>query len=256
MDGQQLTLGVLFLAGMLSFLSPCVLPVIPAYLSLISGLTFDQLQEAHAVRRARWRLLLSALAFVAGFGMVTMLMLGAFASLIQELPAGGQTAFRWIGGAVILVFALHMLGVLRIGVLFNDRRFQMTENKFGIPGAALMGAAFGFGWSPCIGPFLGGVLGMAGSASSAAEIWLLLGAYVVGLAVPFVLAALFVNLFLQSMSKLTRHMRAVEIAAGVLLLFMGVLLVTDNLSSISPSASSATGQWLMQLEQRLEEGIR
>lgn len=247
MHGSELSLGIVFLAGMVSFLSPCVLPIIPAYLTLISGLTFEELSEANSVRRIRWRLFAGALAFIFGFGVVTILVLGGFASLVNTLGDAWQTAFRWIGGVLVLVFALHMLGVFRINALFKERRFHLTDNKFGIAGAALIGAAFGFGWSPCIGPILGGVLGMAATASSHAQVWLMLIAYTLGLAVPFMLAALFVNLFLRSMHKITRHMRAIEIIAGVLLLFMGVLLVTNRLTVISEHGGILSG-----LIQRLE----
>lgn len=247
MHESGLSLGIVFLAGMVSFLSPCVLPIIPAYLTLISGLTFEQLSEAESVRKVRWRLFASALAFIVGFSLVTVLMLGGFASLITELGDAWQTAFRWIGGALVLVFALHMLGIFRINALFKERRFHLTDNKFGIAGAALIGAAFGFGWSPCIGPILGGVLGMAATSGSHAQVWTLLGAYTLGLAVPFMLAAVFVNLFLKSMHKITRHMRKIEIASGVLLLCMGVLLVTNQLTIISEH-----GGFLLALSQRLE----
>lgn len=247
MHGSELSLGIVFLAGMVSFLSPCVLPIIPAYLTLISGLSFEQLSEAESVRKVRWRLFASALAFVFGFGVVTILVLGGFASLITELGEAWRTGFRWFGGVLLLVFALHMLGIFRINALFKERRFHLTDNKFGIAGAALIGAAFGFGWSPCIGPILAGVLGMAATAASHAQVWTLLATYTLGLAVPFVLAAVFVNLFLKSMHKITRHMRKIEITAGVLLLFMGILLVTNQLTVISER-----GGFLLDLSQRLE----
>lgn len=251
MGGAQISLGIVFLAGMVSFLSPCVLPIIPAYLTLISGLTFEQLQEAESVRQVRWRLFGSALAFIFGFSLVTVVVLGGMASLVMQLSDAWLTAIRWLGGLLILAFALHMLGVFRIKAFYIERRFHLTGNKFGIPGAALIGAAFGFGWSPCIGPILGGVLGMSIGSSSPAQVWLLLGAYTLGLAVPFMLAAVFVNLFLHSMHRITRHMRAIEITAGVLLICMAVLLISNSLSVISQH-----GGFLIELSQRLEDLLK
>jgi cytochrome c-type biogenesis protein len=233
MGGEQLSYGIVFLAGVLSFLSPCVLPIVPAYLSIISGLSFEQLQEADSVRQARGRLFGSALAFVLGFSIVTTIFLGGIASLITTLPDAWKLGMRWVGGAIVIIFALHLLGLFRIRALFAERRFHIDGKKLGIVGAALAGAAFGFGWSPCIGPILSGVLAYAAGTATPVTAWLYFAVYTLGLAVPFLLAAVFVNLFLQSMRKMTRHLRTVEIISGSLLLVMGVLLVTDQMTVIN-----------------------
>lgn len=245
MSGNELSLGLVFLAGIASFLSPCVLPIVPAYLSLISGLSFEQLQEEDMVRQARWRLFASALAFVLGFSVVIIPLFGSMASLINAGVDGvGKDIIRWVGGIIVLVFALHLTGVVRINAFFKERRFHVNNSRLGIFGAFLIGAAFAFGWSPCVGPILGGVFAFAStSASNAGAAWTMLIAYTIGLAVPFLLAAVFVNFFLGSMRKFTKHLRTVEITSGVLLMAMGVLLITDKVQVL--------GRFLEPLMQRL-----
>ncbi|MHB9025176.1 MAG: cytochrome c biogenesis CcdA family protein [Armatimonadota bacterium] len=248
MAGNEVSLGLVFLAGMVSFLSPCVLPIVPGYLSLISGLSFEELQEEASVRAARWRLFGSALAFIFGFSVVTVLLLGGIASLVSALGDQWRVIFRWVGGAIVIIFALHLIGVFRISALFRERRFHLGGKKLGYVGAALVGAAFGFGWSPCIGPILAGVLAFAAGTSTPSSAWVLFIGYTLGLAVPFVLAAVFVNFFLGSMRKITRHLRTVEVVSGVLLLAMGVLLVTNMLTLVSENSG-----FLLNLTQKVEE---
>lgn len=247
MVGHDFSLGLVFLAGMVSFLSPCVLPIVPAFLSLISGLSFEELAAEESVRKARWRLFSSALAFILGFSLVTILLLGGIASIASKLDGEWKLIFRWVGGGVVILFALHLIGLLRINALFKERRFHLDTRKFGILGALVVGAAFGFGWSPCIGPILGGVLAFAAGTATPAHAWLLFVSYTLGLAVPFLLAAVFVNLFLGSMKKMTRHLRKVEIASGALLLLMGVLLITNELTWVSQN-----GGFLLDISQKVE----
>ncbi|HEY3376879.1 MAG TPA: cytochrome c biogenesis protein CcdA [Armatimonadota bacterium] len=251
MSGHELSLGLVFLAGMVSFLSPCVLPIVPAYLSLISGLSFEELQQEATVRIARWRLFGSAFAFILGFSIVTVLLLGSIASLISGMGGEWTTVIRWVGGLVVLVFSLHLMGVFRIKMFFREQRFHLRGKPWGLLGALLVGAAFAFGWSPCIGPILGGVLAFAAGTASPTHVWGLFVAYTLGLAVPFMLAAVFVNLFLESLRKLTRHLRTVEVASGVLLFVMGVLLISNQLSFLSRH-----GGFLLELSNRLEGVLR
>ena len=233
LQGTEVTLGIAFLAGLVSFCSPCVLPIIPAYLSLISGLSFEEMQAVDSTRSARWRLFSSALAFVLGFSLVTILLMGGIVTLFAQLDDSWKDRLTWIGGGVVIILALHLIGLFRIKALFNERRFHLSGKKLGLLGALLAGIAFAFGWSPCIGPILGSVIMMAASTAKT----VLLVSYTVGLALPFLLAAVFVNLFIGAMRKFTRHLRTVEIVAGALLLVMGVLLVTGQLSHVSQSAA-------------------
>lgn len=246
-SGHSLSIGLVFLAGALSFCSPCVLAVIPAYLSLVSGLSFAEMQAGQLPAVNRWRLLTGALAFILGFGVVTVLGFGTVARLVGELGGTWQTIIRWVGFAVIVLFALHIMGVLRITALYTERRFHLTTNRWGLPGAALVGAAFGFGWMPCIGPTLGSVFTLVAGGDSPALAWWYFTAYVAGLAVPFLLAALCMHVFLGSVQQLTRHLRVIEVSTGILLLLMGIMLVTNNLTLIS-----AKLMFLRALTDRLE----
>ncbi len=230
---HHLSYPMVFLAGMLSFLSPCVLPIVPAYLSLISGLSFEELRDKSPAQHARWRLLTGALAFILGFSIVTVVLLGGLASLVTTLGPTWRAVTRWVGGGIVILFALHLTGAFRIPVLFQERRFHLSNQKVSLAGAMLIGAAFAFGWSPCIGPILGSVLAFATGTATPATAWMLFVVYTLGLAVPFLLAALFAHLFLNALRKMTRYLRAVEIGSGVLLLVMGVFLLTDQLGALS-----------------------
>lgn len=223
-----ITTGVVFLAGMASFFSPCVLPIVPAYLSLISGLSFEELSQKDSLAGARWRLFGSALSFITGFSAVFILIFGGLVALFGELGPW-RMWLRDIFGVVAIIFALHMLGVFRINAFYRERRFHISGNRLGIAGAFLIGAAFAFGWTPCIGPILTSVLALAAGTQKVS----LLIVYSLGLAIPFLFAALFVHLFLRSLRKVTKYLRAVEIFSGSLLLVMGLLLVTDNLGLLA-----------------------
>jgi len=247
---HELSYLMVFLAGMVSFLSPCVLPIVPAYLSLISGFSFEELQAQSSAQHTRWRLLISALAFILGFSIVTVVLLGGLASLVTTLGPGWRVGVRWVGGVIVISFALHLTGVFRIPVLFQERRFHLSNQKVSLVGAVLVGAAFAFGWSPCIGPILGSVLAFATGTATPTTAWMLFVVYTLGLAVPFLLAALFAHLFLNSLRKMTRYLRAVEIGSGVLLFIMGVFLLTDQLGALSryggflAGASETIEHWL------------
>jgi len=227
--GTELSIGLVFLAGMASFLSPCVLPIVPAYLSLISGLSFNELQDSTSIQGARWKLFGSAIAFLLGFSIVVVGLMGGLVTLFGELDQVWRQRLSIGFGAIAFIFALHMLGLFRIKALYRERRFHMATNKLGYLGALLIGAAFAFGWTPCIGPILGAVFGLSAGTARAG----LLAVYMLGLALPFLLAAVFVNLFLDSLRKMTRYLRVVEIVSGVLLLLMGIILITNHMEAFS-----------------------
>lgn len=226
-----------FVGGVLSFISPCVLPLVPGYLSFVSGLSLDQMTgagaaEARAAAGGRRRVFVSSLAFVLGFSLV-FITLGASASALGQLVGGNLRLLGKVAGVLIVVFGLHTMGLLRIKWLYRDTRVQAQHKPAGPLGALLVGIAFAFGWTPCIGPILGAILLYASQQETVTQGVVLLSAYSAGLGIPFLLSALAVNWFFKASSGLRRSMRAVEIASGALLIGVGLLLVTDRLTVIA-----------------------
>jgi len=228
-----------FAAGLLSVLSPCVLPLLPAYLSLVSGMSVEQLRSQASEREVRRRVMATALAFVLGFSCVFIL-LGASATLLGRVlrsfrleVLGTEIGVAQIAGVVIIAMGLHLLGVLRIPWLYREARFEGPDRPAGAIGAALVGAAFAFGWTPCVGPILGGILTLAGSRETVFQGMGMLTVYSAGLAVPFLVAAWSVEHFLGALRRLRAHYRTIEIASGALLLAVGMLVVTDQLTRIN-----------------------
>ena len=219
-------------AGLISFLSPCVLPLVPAYLCFIAGTSFQALTEHQAVNRqlAR-RVTLSAFAFVLGFSTVFIL-LGASASALSQVIAAYSETMGKVAGAVIIVFGLHTMGLFRIGVLNREARIHSAWQPATAFGAYIVGLAFAFGWTPCIGPILATILTLAASRTSLGYGVGLLATYALGLGIPFMLAALAVRPFMTFLGRFRRHLHKVELVTGALLILTGVLMLTDSLSPI------------------------
>jgi len=238
MEGLDVTyLGALG-AGVLSFLSPCILPIVPPYLCFIGGVSLDQLEGENAeVRAARLRVFLAALAFVLGFGTVFVL-LGAGAASAGNLITENRHILGPIAGSIIILLGLHFLGVFRISMLYREARFHVEKKPVGLIGAYLVGLAFAFGWTPCVGPVLAAILFVAGSNPSPWAGASLLGAYAVGIGLPFLLAALAIGTFLRFMQRFRRYMGAVEKAIGGLLIVTGVLIMTGGMADIA--------QWMIE----------
>ncbi|RLL51539.1 cytochrome c biogenesis protein CcdA [Mariprofundus sp. EBB-1] len=222
------------LAGLLSFLSPCVLPLVPAYLSYISGVSVDELrQHDEASAGVRRRALMQSLWFVSGFSLV-FIALGASATLLGQWMLSHMDMLGKVAGAIIVVFGLHYTGLIRIQLLMMDARFDaggVNSNK-GI-GALILGSAFAFGWTPCIGPILGAILAVAGSQTNMLNGIFLLLAYSLGLAIPFLLAALATDSFLRWSQGFKRHLAIIEKISGVLLIAVGLLIFFGSFSVIS-----------------------
>ncbi|MEO1200665.1 MAG: cytochrome c biogenesis protein CcdA [Pseudomonadota bacterium] len=228
----DVTLGVAFLAGLLSFVSPCVLPLVPPYLCYLAGVSLDQLSEREEIGAARARVVASALAFVAGFTVV-FVALGASASVIGQTLTRNLDLFAYAAGAIIIVMGLHFLGVFRIGLLNREARVHVQNKPAGYLGSFVIGLAFAFGWTPCIGPVLAAILFVAGSEDSVIRGATLLGAYSLGIGVPFVLAALFSAPFLRFMTRFRQHMGKVEKAMGGALVLTGVLFLTGHMTAFA-----------------------
>ena len=216
-------------AGILSFLSPCVLPIVPPYLAYMGGISMGEMRSDGT---ARQRVILPALFFVLGLSTV-FLFLGFTASFLGRFFLENQLFLSRLSGAVVIVFGLHFLGILRIPILDREARLAAGERGGSAFGAYLLGLAFAFGWTPCIGPQLGAILSIAATEASLARGTALLGVYALGLGLPFLLAAVFIERAMGVMGRLKRHMKVIERAMGVLLIIVGVALVTGAFSAFS-----------------------
>lgn len=233
------SLGAAFAAGLLSVLSPCVLPLMPAYLSMVSGVSVEELREGGTRAGLRRRVLLASGGFVAGFSTVFVL-LGASASAIgRSLQGlryglfGLEISLAQVAGVVLVVMGLHLLGVLRIPLLYREARYHGGGAPKSILGTFAIGAAFGFGWSPCIGPILGGILTVAAGRDTVHEGMLLLAVYAAGLGLPFFLAGWSIELFFRTFRRMKHHFRLVEIASGVALVSTGLLVAFNGLAFLN-----------------------
>jgi cytochrome c-type biogenesis protein len=217
-------------AGLLSFFSPCILPLIPAYFTFITGLSLDELTGAQS-RRIRLRVIGATLSYVLGFSLVFVLM-GASASFIGKAIFAYRDTIRIVGGILILLLGVHMTGLIRFRPLEFERRLEIRKKPLHFLGTFFVGMAFGAGWSPCIGPLLGSILIVAGNQDTVAEGVGLLSVYAAGLAIPFLLLSVFVNSLLSFIKKAAWSIKYINITAGALLLILGLLLVTDKLALI------------------------
>jgi len=229
---QQVTLLAAFAAGFLSFVSPCVLPLIPGYISFVSGVSVEEMRADAAPATSRLQVFLTSLAFVLGFSIVFVL-LGASATAIGKLMFAKLPLLSKIAGGILIVFGLHTMGVFRLAFLENEKRVHSQKKPAGPLGAMLVGVAFAFGWTPCIGPILGGILAIAGSKNSVTEGITLLAVYSLGLGIPFLLTSLAINQFFGAAKKIRRYYHGIELASGALLIIIGVLILTGQLTIIT-----------------------
>ncbi len=229
--GEHSTFAV-FAAGLLTFLSPCVLPLIPAYLSFVSGVSMAEIRQKDSQTPTQLRVFLNALLFVAGFSVV-FVGLGASATFLGNFLLGQLGLLKKVGGILVIVFGLHTLGVFRIPFLHREKRYQHGTRPLGLLGGFLVGMAFAFGWTPCIGPILATVLVYASTKETVAHGTWLLAVYSAGLGIPFLLAALGMERFLSVSTFLKRHFRTIEILSGLLLIAVGLLILTDELTRIT-----------------------
>lgn len=243
MDDQGITLFrilISFAAGILSFLSPCVLPLVPGYISLISGVSIDSLKEGSSNKRA---VILNSLAFNAGLSVI-FLLLGTTAGLVGSAITSNPWV-RIIGGIVIIAFGLQLIGVLKIAALYKDTRVFSDDKPRGVIGSAALGVAFAAGWTPCIGPILGGIIGLAATSGGWRSGLVLSAFYSAGLAVPFLLTGLGINQFLGFYKNFRKHLHKVEVVSGVVLILVGLLVMTGQSTFL---ASSRFMAWIPNLE--------
>ena len=218
------------IAGLLSFVSPCVLPLIPAYISFLGGASLAQLTEEDGIDAAtQKRVFYAAIAFVLGFSPV-FIALGATATAISALIAQNSLLLGQIAGVIIVIFGLHYMGVFRIGFLNFEKRFHLENNPAGLAGSYILGLAFAFGWTPCVGPILASVLMVAASGDSIGYGISLLAVYAAGLGIPFLVAAFAVKPFMKFLSRFKSQMRKVELSIGGLLIVTGIAIFTGELA--------------------------
>lgn len=213
--------------GLISFASPCILPLIPSYVSYITGISFDELTGPDMRKRHMRTALLHSLVFVAGFTVVFVI-LGATASLLGQLMIQYLSGIRIAGGILMIVLGLFVSGIVPIPFLQRDAKFHLKDRPAGFVGTFLVGLVFAAGWTPCTGPFLAAVLMQAAQSETMATGMVFLVFYSLGIGIPFILSAVAISAFLSSFSKVKNYFRAIKIASGVILIVMGVLLLTDK----------------------------
>jgi cytochrome c-type biogenesis protein len=238
MESTNITMVGAFVAGLLSFLSPCVLPLIPSYITYITGLSFADLQAEHPTHKVRQQTVIHSLLFIAGFTCVFVL-LGASASFLGDFLQEHKTAIRRAGGILIIIFGIHVSGLFDIGMLLGEKKLTLHRKPAGYLGSFIVGVVFAAGWTPCIGPILATILAVA--ATEGRGVWLLL-TYSMGLAIPFFLAALAMHQFLIFFRRFKRHIRLFEIFTGILMVVVGILIFTNYLTVISRYMSGWFGE--------------
>jgi len=229
---NEVSYSLAFLAGLVSFISPCVLPLIPSYVSYITGVSFEDLTAMKNKRKIRLLTLAHSLFFVTGFSLV-FISLGASSSAVGSLLYNYQDTIRITGGVVIIIFGLFISGILNINFLSREKKFQFGNKPAGYFGTSFVGMAFAAGWTPCIGPILGSILMYAGAQGSVSYGVKLLSLYSLGLAIPFVLSALGINMFLGYSKRLLKYMKVIKIISGLLLIAFGILLLANKVSELS-----------------------
>jgi cytochrome c-type biogenesis protein len=251
------SLGAAFAAGLLSVFSPCVMPLMPAYLSLVSGLSVEEMQDASTTAGVRRRVVSGCLGFIAGFSTV-FIVLGASATALGQVLRtwhltlfGLEVGIAQLAGIVIILMGLHIAGLLPIHLLYRERRVHVELRRTSLAGTYLVGAAFAFGWSPCVGPILGGILTIAGSRDTVLQGVGLLAVYSAGLGVPFLLAGWSIDFFFRAFRRVKHHFRTLELVSGALLVGVGLLVVTDQLSRFN-SYFNFMGRFVTEAERWLQ----
>jgi len=231
---QEVSIPLAFMGGVLSFVSPCVLPLVPSYISFVTGISFEELSREEGAKNLKRIILFNSFIFVLGFSTFFVVILGASAQLFGQIFVEYQDMIRKIGGLVLILLGIHIIGIVNIGLLQRDKRFHFFREKpTGLLGSFLVGVGFAAGWTPCIGPILSMIFTMAMTSESSWAGVLLFVSYSTGLAIPFMLTSLGINTFLRYFQRLRQHMRAISIVTGVLLIVTGVLIFFNSFSIIS-----------------------
>lgn len=229
---EKVSLIAAFGAGLISFVSPCVLPLVPGYISFVSGVSLESLREEGPVKGALRKIIFNCLLFILGFSVV-FVSLGASATFFGQFLIDKAAIFSRIAGVIVIVFGLFIMGVLKIPFLQFEKRFHARTKPLGLLGSFLIGLAFAFGWTPCIGPILGAILAYAGTQETVREGIYLLSAYSLGLGLPFLVTGLAMNTFLGFSKRIRPHFRIIELVSGALLVVVGILILTGSLQRLA-----------------------
>ena len=228
----DVTIYMAFAAGIISFLSPCVLPLVPGYITFISGVSFSEIKEKNESKpylsKEKRTILYSSIFFIIGFSLV-FIFLGATATWLGSFISSKMPILTKLAGLIIIFFGIYMLGLIRPRFLYREARFQINNKRFGYAGALLIGAAFAFGWTPCIGPILGSILVFAGTLEKVNQGIFLLATYSLGLGIPFLLTAIGIHWFWGFFSRIRKYLRILEVAGGAIMVILGVLIFTNKL---------------------------
>ena len=221
-----------FVFGLLSFVSPCVLPIVPGYISFISGVSLDEMKDMEQNRTALRSIILNSLFFIGGFTMVFIL-LGATATTLGKTFNEYYSTISKIAGVLIIVFGLHMMGLFKINFLNYEQRVHVQQKKLGMFGSFLVGTAFAFGWTPCIGPVLAAILVIASQQDTVYKGIALLASYSLGLGIPFFLTGMSINIFFSMFNRIKKYFHMIEIVGGAMLIVLGLLIITNYLTILS-----------------------
>lgn len=229
---ENVSILVAFSAGLISFLSPCILPLIPSYMAFITGVSMEELSHEQNLKRIRKIVVVNSLLFILGFSII-FIALGASATFIGKFLAQHIRWFEIVGGVVVILLGLHFAGVFRLKFLERERKIQVQEKPIGLLGTIVVGMAFGAGWMPCVGPILGAILTMAATTQNVAKGILLLAVYSLGLGIPFFLSGVIIHKFFEYFKTLRKYFRVIAVAGGILLITVGVLLISGYFSRLS-----------------------
>ncbi len=229
---ENVSILVALSAGFISFLSPCILPLIPSYVAFISGVSIEELAQGENLRQVRKKVIVNSLMFVLGFSII-FIALGASATFIGKFLAKNIRWFEIIGGALVIILGIHFAGFFRLKFLDREKKIRLEKKPLGFLGTCLVGIAFGAGWTPCVGPILGAILTMAATTQNTLKGIVLLAVYSIGLGVPFFLSAVILHKFFEYFKTIRKYFKVVTVVGGALLILVGVLLVSGYFSSIA-----------------------
>lgn len=229
---ENVSIFVALSAGVISFLSPCILPLIPSYIAFITGISIEELSLEESLRQVRKKVIANSLMFILGFSLI-FIALGASATFLGKFLFRNIRWFEIIGGALVILFGIHFTGIFRLRFLDREKKVHLKKKPLGYLGTCLVGIAFGAGWTPCVGPILGSILTMAATTQNILKGIVLLAFYSIGIGVPFFLSGLIIHRFFEYFKAIRKYFKVITVAGGILLIIVGILLISGYFSSMS-----------------------